>query len=102
MRWAKAAEAVDVPPGTGRIVEVEGRRVALFNIAGTFHALNDLCSHMGGPLGNGRLDGHQVICPWHGARFDVASGRVLTPPAGSNVQCYAVKVEEHLVLVAFD
>jgi nitrite reductase/ring-hydroxylating ferredoxin subunit len=98
----RVGNTFDVPAGTGRTFEVEGRRIALFNVAGTFHAIDDLCSHMGSPLGDGRLDGRQVICPWHGARFDVTSGRVMTPPAGSDVQSYAVRVEESSLLVDID
>jgi 3-phenylpropionate/trans-cinnamate dioxygenase ferredoxin component len=102
MRWIKIAEMADVPPGTGRTTNVEGRLIALFNVEGSFHALDDLCSHMGGSLGKGRLTNRQVICPWHGARFDVNTGRVMSPPAGSGVQSYAVRVEGHSVFVAID
>jgi nitrite reductase/ring-hydroxylating ferredoxin subunit len=89
-------------PGAGRTLRAGGQRVALFNVGGCYYALDDRCSHMGGPLGEGRLDGVAVICPWHGARFDVRSGAVLAPPAGAPVQAYPVAVQDGQVVVAVD
>jgi len=71
----KLADVADVPPGSAKEVTVAGRVVALFNVDGTFHALDGVCRHAGGPLGNGALDGCIVTCPWHGWQFDVTSGR---------------------------
>lgn len=72
--FVTVAKVQDVAPGTGRTVEVNGVSVALFNVGGTFHALDNTCPHAGGPLGEGKLDGEVVHCPWHGWRFNVASG----------------------------
>jgi nitrite reductase/ring-hydroxylating ferredoxin subunit len=82
----------DVPVGAGVQIDVGGRKVALFNIGGVFHAIDDTCPHRGGPLSQGELAGTEVTCPWHGARFDVTTGAVLAPPARSSVASYKVQV----------
>ncbi|MBI3087898.1 MAG: non-heme iron oxygenase ferredoxin subunit [Candidatus Omnitrophica bacterium] len=87
------AKASDVGPGQAKTVEVNGTPVALFNIGGTFYAIDDTCTHVGGPLSEGELQGTAVTCPWHGAQFDVTSGRALTPPAAEGVKRYPVRVE---------
>jgi 3-phenylpropionate/trans-cinnamate dioxygenase ferredoxin subunit len=65
-----------ITPGRGLAVTVAGRRIALFNVAGTIHAVDDTCPHAGAPLSEGQLKGCVVMCPWHAIRFDVTSGRV--------------------------
>ena len=76
----KVAETKDVAPGTGKMVQAEGRTIALFNVAGTFHAIDNTCTHVGGPLGEGEFAGEVVTCPWHSAKFNVTTGEVLGPP----------------------
>lgn len=73
-RWVRVAAARQVPPGTGRTVLALGRRVALFNDGGEFHALDDTCPHQGASLGEGLLVAGRVICPWHSWIFDVRTG----------------------------
>lgn len=92
----------DLAPGWGTTVETEGRRIALFNVQGTFYAIDDTCPHRGGPLGDGELHGATVTCPWHGATFDVRTGAVIGGPAHSNVQCFRVRVDGNDVLVELD
>jgi nitrite reductase/ring-hydroxylating ferredoxin subunit len=92
MAFVTAASAQEVPPGTGKQVTLGGLTLALFNINGTFYAIDDTCSHQGGPLSEGDLSGTEVTCPWHGARFDLASGAFLCPPARSGVTAYKVQV----------
>ncbi|MBI4613228.1 MAG: non-heme iron oxygenase ferredoxin subunit [Planctomycetes bacterium] len=92
MAFRKVAERKDVRPGTGKAVEVGGRTIALWNVGGTFHAIDDECTHVGGPLSEGELDGTTVRCPWHGAEFDVTTGKVLCPPAGTSLACYKVQI----------
>jgi nitrite reductase (NADH) small subunit len=70
----RVAAVSDVPPGRGIEVVAGGRMVALFNIDGEFHALDGVCPHSGGPLGQGALTGCVVTCPWHGWQFDVTTG----------------------------
>ena len=95
----KVAEVSDLDPGESKTVELEGQTLALFNVDGTFYAFDNTCSHVGGPLGEGVLVGNEVTCPWHGAQFDVTSGKVLGGPARSDVKCFNVKVEGDDVLV---
>lgn len=77
----RIASVADVPVGEGRVVEVGERLVALFNVEGTFYALDNTCPHRGGPLGEGDLDGPVVTCPWHAWRWDVRSGVNVNNPA---------------------
>ena len=77
----RVAAVADVPAGTGRVVEAGGRTLALFNVDGTFHALDNTCPHRGGPLGEGDLDGPIVVCPWHAWRWDVTTGANANNPA---------------------
>jgi nitrite reductase/ring-hydroxylating ferredoxin subunit len=98
----KVAETRELAPGTGKVVEADGRSIALFNVEGTFYAIDNTCTHVGGPLGEGELDGETVTCPWHGATFDVKTGAVTGPPAMTSVSRYAVKVEGDNVLVELD
>ena len=98
----KVAQASDLSPGSGTTVEAEGHRIALFNVQGTFYAIDDTCPHRGGPLGEGELHGPTVTCPWHGATFDVQTGAVTGPPARASVRSFCVRVEGNDVLVELD
>ena len=91
--FVKVARIADIPAGQATMVEVNGKEIALFNVGGSFHAIDNTCTHVGGPLCEGELDGQEVTCPWHGAVFDVTSGQVLGPPAGQSVGRYNVRVE---------
>ena len=73
--------------------DVEGQRIAIFNVGGTFYAIEDTCPHAGGPLSEGQVDGAKVICPWHDAAFDLKTGEVVEPPAFEGVKSYKVVVE---------
>jgi len=88
----------DVKEGQGIVVNVEGKRVALFNVKGEIYAINNTCIHAGGPLGEGRLSNDVVMCPWHGWEYNVKDG---TTVFNSNlkVEKYNVKVEGDKVLV---
>ena len=79
-----------------------GSSIALFNVEGTFYAIDNTCTHRGGPLGEGELKGDTVECPWHGAHFNVKTGAVTVPPAPSGVRSFPVKVEGSEVLVEVD
>jgi nitrite reductase/ring-hydroxylating ferredoxin subunit len=89
----KVAETNEIPPGTAKAVDVEGRPIALFNIDGTCYAIDDTCTHRGGPLSEGPVEGTTVTCPWHGATYDVITGNVLGPPASEGVARYDVQVD---------
>lgn len=73
--WTRLAAASDLAPGTCGEYVAGGRIIALFNVEGTFHALDGICPHQGGPLGKGALAGCIVTCPWHGFQFDVTTGQ---------------------------
>ncbi|MBI2155554.1 MAG: non-heme iron oxygenase ferredoxin subunit [Candidatus Rokubacteria bacterium] len=98
MQRVKIAAAHDVAPGEGRVVEAAGRTLALFNVDGTFYAIDNTCSHRGGPLGEGDLDGRIVTCPWHAWRWDVTTGANANNPA-VRVPCFPVTVENGAVFV---
>jgi 3-phenylpropionate/trans-cinnamate dioxygenase ferredoxin subunit len=98
--YVRVARRADVPPGSMIRVEAGGRPIALANVAGEFYAIDDTCSHEEASLSEGGLAGEVVVCPRHGARFNVKTGRVLSLPAVRSVATYAVKVEGDDVLVA--
>ena len=89
----------EVPPGGMRLLAVGDVRVALCNVAGTFYAVEDLCTHDDGPLGEVTLRGDVVECPRHGARFDVKTGRAVRMPAVVAVRTFPVRVEGDSVVV---
>lgn len=95
----KVAQIDQLPPGKGLLVKVKGREVALFNIDGSFYALSNSCSHSTGPLAEGRLYGQIVTCPWHGAQFDVKTGKPCSGPATTPVAIYAVRIEGSSILI---
>ena len=91
--FKRVAKIEDISAGQASMVDVDGREIALFNVGGSFHAIDNTCTHVGGPLCEGEIAGSEVICPWHGAMFDVTTGQVLGPPAASNVGRYNVRVD---------
>ena len=86
------AEVSDLPNGERLFLTIDELPIVIFNIAGGYYAIADLCSHDDGPLGDGELDGMEIICPRHGARFDVRNGKALAMPAVENVASYPVRV----------
>ena len=97
-RRVRVAAAEDVPVGQGRVVEAEGKDLALFNVDGAFYAIENACIHRGGPLGEGDLEGRIVLCPWHAWRWDVTTGANANNPA-VKMACYPVVVEDGDVFV---
>lgn len=93
---ARLTELAD--PGK-MVVEVEDRLVALFRVAGQVYALDDVCTHDGGPLAEGELEGFAIACPRHGAKFDIRDGRVLSMPATRPTAAHEVKVEGDSIYV---
>jgi nitrite reductase/ring-hydroxylating ferredoxin subunit len=80
MGFLLAAKTSEIPAGTIREVQVNGKAVALANVEGKFYAIHNICLHRGGPLGEGTLDGPTVTCPWHGWEYDVTTGKVAQNP----------------------
>ena len=91
--WMTVARAGEVPDGQVKVVTLGGRRLALCNVNGQHYAIDDVCTHDGGPLDQGELDGEEIECPRHGARFDVTTGRATCMPAVVPVKTYDVRVE---------
>ena len=98
-RLIKVADVQSLPPGKATVAEVNGNRIAVFNVGGSFFAIDDTCPHAGGPLSEGQVDGEKVVCPWHDAAFDLKTGDVLSPPAFEGVKSYRVVVEGNDVKV---
>ena len=97
-KLAKVGETSDLAPGQGKVVEVDGKAIGLFNVDGTFYALDNTCLHRGGPLGEGDLDGKTVTCPWHGWQYDVSTGLNVANPS-VKMTCFPVKVDGSGVFV---
>ena len=91
--FVKVAQADEIPSGRLKLVDVHGERVAIANVDGSFFAFTDECTHDGGPLSDGDLEGDVVTCPWHFSRFNVRTGEIVDSPAEEPVQVYAVRVE---------
>ncbi len=90
--FVRVAGTSDIAPGSGMVAEVNGQSIAVFNVNGTYYAIDNTCVHRGGPLGEGDLDGEVVTCPWHGWQFNVKTGVSVNNPAAC-VKSYQVKVE---------
>jgi nitrite reductase/ring-hydroxylating ferredoxin subunit len=90
--FLKAAGTQDILAGQGKKVNVGGKHIALFNIDGNYYAIDDTCTHKGGPLSEGEVSGSTITCPWHSATFDVKTGEVVSPPAAVGVFRYNVRV----------
>jgi 3-phenylpropionate/trans-cinnamate dioxygenase ferredoxin subunit len=97
--WVDVAPIADFPPGAVRSVDVDGAQVAVFNLDGNCYAIEDVCTHDGGVLTGGDVEDDTVICPRHGARFCIKTGKVLGPPAYEDVAVFAVRVEAGVVQV---
>jgi 3-phenylpropionate/trans-cinnamate dioxygenase ferredoxin subunit len=91
------ARTKEVPAGTVKVVTHAGGRYAVCHAAGEFFVVDDTCTHDDGPLGEGSLDGHAIVCPRHGARFDIRTGRVLQMPAAFPIRAYETRVEDDTV-----
>ena len=91
--WIDVAPAAEFPSGEVRVVSTDGAPVAIFNVDGSYYAIEDVCTHDGGELASGWLDGDEIVCPRHGARFDVKTGAVKALPAVRPVKTFPVTVD---------
>jgi 3-phenylpropionate/trans-cinnamate dioxygenase ferredoxin subunit len=98
----RVADATDVPVGQVRVAQCGERSLALANVDGTLYAIDNVCTHDGGTLGEGRLRDGRVLCPRHGASFDARTGRVLALPAVRSVRSYPVTIDEGGVYIDCD
>ena len=99
--FQRVAELSDIPePGDLMFVEVDGEPVCLANASGDICAFTDSCTHIGGPLSEGELDGDIITCPLHGAQFNVHTGKVVRGPARQDIETYIVKIVGNDILVS--
>lgn len=97
--FVPVCKVTEIPDPGRMVVEVDDRIVALFHVDGKFWAIDDTCTHDGGPLADGKLTGFVIACPRHGAQFDIRTGRVLSMPATQDTPAHEVKVEGDTVYV---
>jgi 3-phenylpropionate/trans-cinnamate dioxygenase ferredoxin component len=97
--YVKVASVSQVAPGSGIVASVNDKEVAVFNVDGTFYAIDNVCKHRGGPLGEGELDGDTVTCPWHAWQYNVKTGVCLTKD-GITMDRYDVRVVNEDIEVA--
>lgn len=100
--WVTVARVEELPPGQWRVVDVEGTHIAVFNLQGKYFAIEDVCTHDGGVLTGGTVEGEQIICPRHGARFSIKTGEALTAPAYEPTATFPVRIEAGEVQVKDD
>ena len=98
--FVPVAKTSEVPDGGSTLAEIEDRLVVLFNVEGKFYAIDDVCTHDGGPLSDGKLSGFEIACPRHGAKFDIRNGAALTMPAIRPTAAHDVRVEGDDILVS--
>ena len=97
--FVKVADTKDIPPSKMKEVQVDGGNICVANVEGKYYAIGNVCMHQGGPLSDGMLEGYEVECPWHGAKFDIRTGGVTNPPAITPEPAYDVKVEDNNILI---
>lgn len=99
LEFIEIAPASELPGGQRLFVDVGDRPIVLFNIAGQIFAISDVCTHDGGPLGDGDLEGYNIVCPRHGAEFDVRTGKVVQMPAVVDIPAYPIQIREGQIFV---
>ena len=92
--FVKVAETRDIQPSQMKEVEVNDEKLCLANLDGKYYAIGNVCTHLGGPLAQGKLEDYEVQCPWHGSRFDIRTSRVARPPAIRSEPTYEIKVQD--------
>jgi 3-phenylpropionate/trans-cinnamate dioxygenase ferredoxin component len=102
MNFQRVARLTDIPDPGRLVVEIDERLVVILHVSGEVFAIDDVCTHDGGPLGEGELDDHTIACPRHGAEFDIRTGAALTMPATRPTKAHDVKVEGGDVFVGIN
>jgi len=99
--FVTVAQVGEIPEGGVKVVRVHDQAIALFHVGGEYFAIDDICTHDGGPLAEGALEGTAIECPRHGAKFDVRTGAVLSFPASSPVGTYPVRIQGDEIQVSW-
>ena len=99
LEFVDIAPASELPNGERLFIEVESRAIVIFNIADQFFAIGDICTHDDGPLGDGDLEGFNIVCPRHGGEFDVQNGKAMQMPAVVDIPAYPVKIVDGMLQV---
>src|SRR5262245_34578341 len=100
VRWVPVTAAANIPPREGRAVSIGALEIALFNLGDRFLAIDNRCPHQGGPLSDGIVAGHSVVCPLHAWKVDLETGSVVRPSTASCVRAYATRLEGDVVVIA--
>jgi 3-phenylpropionate/trans-cinnamate dioxygenase ferredoxin subunit len=100
--WTDVARAEELAPGDYRVLDIDDALIAVFNIDGEYYAIEDVCTHDYETLTGGCIEGEEIVCPRHGARFNIKTGEALTPPAYEPVATLPVRVENGVVQVRDD
>ncbi len=100
--WVSVAKVGELAPGSHRVVDVDGAAVVVFYLGGEYFAIEDVCTHDGGQLTGGTIEGGEIVCPRHGARFSIRTGEALTAPAYEPVAKFPVRVENGVIQVRDD
>jgi len=98
--FVKVARVTEIPNGSVKNYSIEGSNIVICNVDGSFYAIADLCSHDGGPLGEGELFDHQIECPRHGARFEIRTGKPMCLPAVTPIPAYPLQIRGDEVWVS--
>jgi len=94
IQYYAVADLSELPPGERLFLEIGDLPIVVINLGGELYAIGDVCSHDDGPVGDGEIEDHEIICPRHGARFDIRTGEVLSLPAVVDIPAYPVRVAE--------
>ena len=97
--FVKVSDTKDIQPSHMKEVQVDGESICIVNVKGKYYAIGNICTHEGGPLADGTLEGYEVECPWHASKFDVRTGEVKEPPASEPESVYQIKVDGNKILL---
>ncbi|MFQ5935827.1 MAG: Rieske (2Fe-2S) protein [Acidiferrobacterales bacterium] len=100
--WVDVVAVEELPVGAARVVDIDGAMIAVFNLDGQYYAIEDICTHDGGELASGELEGEEITCPRHGAHFNIKTGAVTAPPAYEAVATFPVRVHDGKIQVRDD
>lgn len=97
MEYVEITPLDQLPPGERLFAEVGGKSIVIFNLAGKLFAIGDVCSHDNGPVGDGDIEENEIICPRHGARFDIRTGKATSLPAIVDIPAFPLRVENSMI-----